>query len=164
MYRQMCHSSFCSVWPFDFLLCKVATVRYERDAMPRQPTKNRYVSKFVARALATVVLGSVSLALAEDGFFLAIDDLPLMPGLTEVPGAGVVFDKPQGRIVEAYAEGAVAGDVVAAFYENTLPQLGWTEISSSASNTHWRREGEVLQVEVLVDHRLVTVRFYLTPN
>ena len=87
-----------------------------------------------------------------------------MPGLTEVPGAGIVFDKPQGRIVEAYAEGAVAGDVVVAFYENTLPQLGWTEVSLPTGLTHWRREGEVLQVELLADRRPVRVRFYLTPN
>lgn len=95
---------------------------------------------------------------------MAIDDLPLMPGLTEVRGAGIAFDKPQGRIVEAFAEGVVAGDAVVAFYEKTLPQLGWSAARSPAGDTRWRREGEMLRIDVLADGGPVMVRFYLTPN
>ncbi len=40
-------------------------------------------------------------------YLAAVADLPLMPGLAEVPEAGLVFDQPSGRIVEAYAQGAV---------------------------------------------------------
>ncbi len=34
-------------------------------------------------------------------YLAAVADLPLMPGLAEVPGVGLVFDQPSGRIVEA---------------------------------------------------------------
>ena len=30
-------------------------------------------------------------------YFTALPDLPIMPALEEVPGAGVSFDKPEGR-------------------------------------------------------------------
>ncbi len=164
LHGRMRHSPYRSVGPFDFLLCKAATMRYERAAMACQPTTSRRAARFAAGTLAIAVLAGASAALAEDGFVMAIDDLPLMPGLTEVREAGIAFDKPQGRIVEAYAEGAVAGEAVVAFYEKTLPQLGWSAARSPAGDTRWRREGEVLRVDVLADEEPVTVRFYLTPN
>lgn len=59
-------------------------------------------------------------------YFSTLPDIPLMPGLTELSDQTVVFDKPEGRIVESVAliRGA-AQDAVVAFYEQTLPQLGW---------------------------------------
>ena len=48
-----------------------------------------------------------------------------MDGLTEQADSGVVFDKPDGRIVERYASGPLTTDSVVAFYKETLPQLGW---------------------------------------
>lgn len=77
-------------------------------------------------------------------FLNDIDDLPLMPGLVEVPDAGMVFDGPTGRIVEAFAAGEVAPDAVGAFYAETLPQLGW----QAAGPGEYRRDDEVLKVYV----------------
>ena len=37
-------------------------------------------------------------------FFSAIQDMPIMPGLHELADQTVMFDKPQGRIIEAVAE------------------------------------------------------------
>ncbi|RMD64712.1 MAG: hypothetical protein D6826_01780 [Alphaproteobacteria bacterium] len=89
-----------------------------------------------------------------------IDDLPLMPGLAEVAGAGIVFDKPSGRIVETYAQGALARAEVAAFYAATLPQLGWRPRGGDV----YTREGERLSLVFLgVDGDLV-VRFTLEPE
>jgi hypothetical protein len=93
-------------------------------------------------------------------FVAEIPDLPLMPGLEEVPDAAVVFDKPAGRIVEAYAEGAVTRAAVAAFYARTLPQLGWRALGPEG----YSREGERLSVVLLgVDGDLV-VRFTIEPE
>ena len=61
-----------------------------------------------------------------EGFVAGTEDVPLMAGLTPVAGSSLVFDKPQGRIVEAQAKGRVSRDRVRAFYAGTLPQLGWT--------------------------------------
>ena len=99
-------------------------------------------------------------ALAADAFVAGTEDLPLMPGLALVEGAGVVFDTPQGRIVEAYAKGGAKRDAVLDFYAATLPQLGWQALSRTA----YRREGETLRLELYPEGRSLTVRFYLSPS
>ena len=97
---------------------------------------------------------------AGDGFVDGFEDLPLAPGLVSVPEAGIGFDKPTGRIVVAYARGAVAKSAVEKFYSTTLPQLGWTVASGSGS---YLREGERLTIEVLGADGAVTVRYSLAP-
>ena len=90
--------------------------------------------------LALLALAFASIATyAADAFVTGTEDLPLMPGLAIVDGAGVVFDTPQGRIVEAYAKGTARRDAVLDFYAATLPQLGWQALS----RTSYRREGEI---------------------
>ena len=93
-------------------------------------------------------------------FFTALNDLPAMPGLAEMTGKGVVFDKPEGRIVEIYAQGPVKRADVLKFYQSTLPALGWVEAGSLA----FRREGEVLRIEFSKGDRMLKVRFMLSPR
>ena len=91
-------------------------------------------------------------------FVSVIDDLPLMEQLAET-GDGVQFSTSQGRIAEATAQGSVSKSDVLAFYNNTLPQLGWTKVDAA----HFTREGETLE---LVFERLdgvLNVRFALAP-
>lgn len=96
--------------------------------------------------LALVLFAGASGGGAKAGQFLeAIEDLPLMPGLAELTDRGLAFDKPGGRIVEAYAQGAVTAAAVRAFYGATLPQLGWQALSRES----FLREGEQLDVTVL---------------
>ncbi len=120
----------------------------------------------VARRALPIVFG---LALAASGaaaaaagksFLGGVEDLPLMAGLTEVAEARVVFDKPGGRIVEAFAVGAVGAAEVAAFYDAALPQLGWTRVGEGA----FLREGESLEIGVDSDGSGVTVRFSIAPQ
>jgi hypothetical protein len=99
-------------------------------------------------------------ALAESGFFDLVEDLPLMPGLAEVADAGVVFDKPGGRIVEAYAVGAVAEDSVLAFYQTVLPELGWRPLNAAG----YLREGEHLRLRLSREAETVTLRITITPD
>ncbi len=65
-------------------------------------------------------------------FFSSMQDIPLVPGLSELPDQTVSFDKPEGRIVESVAEIETPD---AAFvknaYEDTLPQLGWRRVSDN---------------------------------
>lgn len=101
------------------------------------------------------------LAAAADWAFLqAIDDLPLAPGLIEQPAAGVTFDTPQGRIVEAVADGATTAEAVTAFYVETLPELGWTRRTALA----FAREDELLRLEMQPGGRGLVVRFVLQPE
>jgi hypothetical protein len=97
---------------------------------------------------------------AADAFVVGMEDLPLMPGLVPVEGAGMAFDSPQGRIVEAYAKGRAARNEVLDFYARTLPQLGWQALDRSA----YRREGEVLRFELYEEQGSLTVRFFLSPT
>jgi hypothetical protein len=94
-----------------------------------------------------------------DEFVPGTEDLPLMPGLSPVAGSSLVFDKPEGRIVEAQAKGKLTRDAVARFYVQTLPQLGW----SAAGANLWRREGERLKLEYRGPDGNLTVGFTLSP-
>ena len=112
---------------------------------------------FAAAGLIWLALG-LPAALAQ--FVGGIDDLPLMPGLTDIPDAGVVFETPAGRIVEAQAlTGGLNKPGILGFYDRTLPQLGWTKIKSG----HYRREGESLILE-FPEGPVPTVRFRLAPG
>ena len=112
-----------------------------------------------------LTLGAVSVdgAVRAEGhaaYLAAVADLPLMPGLAELPGAGLVFDQPSGRIVEAYAQGAVSRAAVRAFYLDTLPNLGWR----AKAEALFQREGEELRLDISGDDGALVVRFTLQPQ
>ncbi len=107
-----------------------------------------------AAAVATTLAG------AADGFLSRLEDLPLVPGLSEDAAAGLSFDSAGGRIVEAYAHGSLTEDQVLQFYEETLPQLGWT----AESARQYRRGGERLRLEVMRSGRGLTVHYLLSPQ
>ncbi len=132
---------------------------------PFPPLPRRLAGLAVTFLLALSALGAqgpAPAALAEEAaaFMAGVADLPLMPGLTEVPDAGVVFDKPAGRIVEAYAEGAVSRAAVTAFYLGTLPNLGWR----AKAEALFQREGELLRLGFMGDDGALVVRFTLQPE
>jgi len=100
-------------------------------------------------------------ALAGAGFLRSVDDLPIMDGLTEVPNATVMFDKPGGRIVEAYATGrGIRSADVLKFYAGTLPQLGWRQVS----DTEYQRETERLKLTITQNDDKLTLRFDIAPR
>ncbi len=104
-------------------------------------------------------------ALAADPEYLAaVADLPLPPGLVEDIGAGISFDKPEGRIVEALARGAVAKTDVAAFYRAALPGLGWKPLADDQAGSRWQRGGEILSVDIVDAGNPLLVRFSIAPK
>lgn len=95
-------------------------------------------------------------------FFTAIDDLPLMPGMTEQADA-VVFDQPDGRVVEVMATVPLgtgsAG--ISAFYDQTLPQLGWQKDGANS----YVRDKERLSIAIgSVMGGPLPVRFSIKPR
>jgi len=95
-------------------------------------------------------------------FLSVIPEMPLMPSLAENLDAAVVFDGPSGRIVEAFANGAVSPDAVYAFYAASLPQLGW----SLSDEGIYRRDAEILKIEIFqsgTDYVGTSVGFILRP-
>lgn len=114
------------------------------------------------RLLAALLLAPALAVAAE--FVPGFEDLPLMPGLAVVPNAGVVFDKPDGRIVETVAAGPVGPAELASFYRSTLPQLGWSLLTETPRRIVFRREGEVLNIDHAESSAGLTVRFFLAPR
>jgi len=98
---------------------------------------------------------------AAPAFLSVIDDVPLMPGLAERPDAAVVFDKPEGRIVETEATGRLARAEVLKFYTASLPQLGWR----ARGEGRFLRDREELALSfVSGPGGALTVRFTLSPD
>lgn len=120
----------------------------------------RLVWGLVLALAGSPVFGPGAHAYADPAFVEGFEDLPLMPALTQEPGSVTVFDSPYGRIVESYASGRADRAAVLAFYAATLPQLGWVR----ADEASFRREGEVLTLDVTQDGTAVTVRFQVSPT
>ncbi|MEO3427710.1 hypothetical protein AAFN88_02560 [Pelagibius sp. CAU 1746] len=122
--------------------------------------------RLLATLLALALLAPAAPLLAQgsdgsgDGYVAGIPDLPLMPGLQSLPDSGLVFDKPGGRIVEAFAAGEVTAPAVHGFYDRTLPQLGWRREAAGA----YLREGERLRLDLSEEAGRLTVQFRLSPQ
>lgn len=123
-----------------------------------------FVGLMILLGLGMVGLPPTSLSAAatapQAGFLSNLDDIPLMPGLAERKDLAVSFDKPEGRIVEAYAEGSLTPAAVSKFYASTLPQLGWR----SQGNNRFAREGEELILNFTTAAKKLTVQFSLSPK
>lgn len=129
------------------------------------PRRSRAIAAPAAAAAMAVVVtmvlaGAGAGARAAERFFSAIGDLPVMAGLVEVADARMVFDKPEGRIVQVAASGAVSRTDVLRFYTGVLPRLGWTR----AEDGTFRREGERLSLRMRGGDGTLTVQFSLSPD
>ncbi len=95
-------------------------------------------------------------------FFDSLYDVPVMPGLHEIPEYALVFDKPEGRVAEAAAtlpQDMKADDVIN-FYTVSLPQLGWAQ---SRPATYIRGE-EKLTISARTHDGKQAVFFLLEPR
>lgn len=97
-------------------------------------------------------------------FLQAMDDVPLMAGLTERPTVGVDFETPAGRIVEAEAGSPPTAGLTPArvehFYEATLAALGWRAVGGG----RFTREDEILTIVTSTGRDGLRVRFSLRPK
>ncbi|MGH7124650.1 MAG: hypothetical protein ACREFI_09785 [Stellaceae bacterium] len=92
-------------------------------------------------------------------FVPGTEDVPLMRELAPVKDSDIVFDKPEGRIIEASARGKVTKAAVRSFYASTLPQLGW-----KSSGESWTRETETLHLDFAGHDGDLWVTFTLVPK
>lgn len=96
-------------------------------------------------------------AVAEPARFLsAYEDVPLAPGLQERTGSVASIEGPEGVIVAAEASGAADREAVLRFYQQTLPQLGWTR-----SGENYRRGRQSLVITARADASGLVVRYRL---
>jgi len=103
------------------------------------------LKKLLTAMTLAVLLGFAVPAYAE-GFSTVIEDLPIMDGMTEREDLVIVFDTPEGRIVETTLETAVGPEQVLSYYRRTLTQLGWQPLGTSEKM--YLREKESLSIDV----------------
>ncbi len=119
-----------------------------------------FIVAMICSAGAAVFADSAN-RVQEQEFFESPSDIPLMPGLYEVPDELVVFDKPGGRIIESVAASkALAGGEIRAFYNQVLPQMGWSKSGPNA----FIRQDELLIMKIETQDDLSIIRFMVSPR
>ena len=93
-------------------------------------------------------------------FLTGFSDLPIMPGMQELPDANISFDTVSGRIVEAFAKTEQTVERILSFYKDVLPQLGWRV----EKDTMFVRDTEILIIDLRKDGDSVIVQFSLEPQ
>ncbi len=111
-------------------------------------------------AFAVFILSGSPAMAEESRFFSELNDVPLMPGLYELTEKTVVFDKPEGRIVESFAVSeAENASQIKGFYDSILPQLGWVRQGDSYS-----RGEEILRLSVDSGPALNVLKITVSPR
>jgi hypothetical protein len=127
----------------------------------RDPRSAWIAARGSAALVAVLLAGCAGPAAAP--FFAGIDDLPLMPGLSEQPGERSSFDTAEGRIEARGAAGPARAADVLRFYADTLPQLGW----QPADDGGYARGAERLRLDLAPapeDPGLLLLRILITPG
>ena len=96
-------------------------------------------------------------------FLSVLPEMPLMPGVDEVPDSAFIFEGASGRIIEVTAVSHINIDAIQTFYATSLPQLGW--IISGVGE--FRQDDEILRIKLILDWPEPTqtgLRFVLHPR
>lgn len=109
---------------------------------------------------AFINFSSSALVWSTEKFITGFSDLPIMPGMQELPDANISFYTASGRIVEAFAKTEQNGEKILSFYKNVLPQLGWRV----ENDTTFVRDTEILILNLRKDRDSVIVQFSLKPQ
>lgn len=117
-----------------------------------------FTRRFCALAIGIWLLPATGQAA---GFLSAAPDIPLAAGLSELQDGRLVFDKPQGRIVQmtALLQDTTGSTKIADFYRASLPNLGWQLTGDGESILTFTRQGEILRLTFTAD----LVIFDVTP-
>lgn len=88
-----------------------------------------------------------------EAFLSAINDVPLAVGVVELDDGAMVFDKPEGRIVQVTAlrEEAPSAADIRHFYGTALPNLGWSAGAQQSHSLTFTRKGEILRITLTAD-------------
>ena len=103
---------------------------------------------------------NAGLVWSTEKFLTGFSDLPIMPGMQELPDANISFDTASGRIVEAFAKTEQSVERILSFYKNILPQFGWRV----EKDTMFVRDSEILIIDLRKDGDSVIVQFSLEPQ
>ncbi len=110
--------------------------------------------------LAILCLGTPPAMAGSGRYFEALYDVPVMPGLEELPDQALLFDKPDGRIASVVAASkSLTEPQIRQFYEDTLSQMGWKKHTQN----QYVRGADRLSLEVVKRPPMTVVHFTLEP-
>ena len=119
-----------------------------------------YMRIFILTGLV-LMIGTFQVSAQGVQFFESLQDIPLMPGLTEHTGDTLFYDKPSGRVVESVADmGGFSDETVADYYLSALPQFGW---KNTGPNT-FSRGDESLELAFEADEGGNLLRVLVQPR
>jgi hypothetical protein len=127
--------------------------------LPPRPALRAWLIAGLVLALSAAWFSASRAQSTSAGFFSTVSDLPLMAGLAELTDEALFYDKPEGRIVEVAARGAVLQKDAMAFYADTLPQLGWSAVGDG-----FEREAERLMISYRIGAGFLIVRISINPK
>lgn len=80
-------------------------------------------------------------------FIEGMEDIPLPEGVHQITQDDFSFGNEETRLLEAYlTTRKMSFKKIAAFYEESLPQLGWNYQGNRGNSLLFYREGETLEV------------------
>ncbi len=99
---------------------------------------------------------------ANDSVLPGFEDIPLAKDFIADLNTLLFFDNPAGRIIEIYAYTPADDQHEEAlkFYRDTLPQLGWRQVSEN----QFERSQELLSIDVLMTAPQTLLRFTMKPQ
>lgn len=99
-------------------------------------------------------------------FFAGNQDIPVMPGLVELPGRSFSYDKPEGEISEIVAGmGLVSADQVIYYYDSILPQFGWNKVMDTRGDGgRYYRKNEYLDISFVKDGKENLAKIMIRPS
>ena len=97
-------------------------------------------------------------------FFASNQDIPVMPGLTELEARSFSYDKPEGEITEIVARmHGVSAEEVLFYYEVTLPQFGWGKVNKVYDHASFYREDQYLDISFVKEDATQLVKIMVRP-
>ncbi len=134
--------------------------------MQHQPLK--WISVAMMGLVLAWALALVSTPAAWADRLLDSFDIPLLDGFELDPERMLWFDSPAGRVLEVVATGPAPPERVAAYYQASLPMLGWSvqalEKDDQSTTLRFRREGERLDLTILGVADATQLRLTLAPE
>ena len=89
-------------------------------------------------------------------FVEGLEDIPIPDGLHQIENGNLNFGNEEIRLIEAYLTSKYLsfGDI-AAFYKETLPQMGWQSRKRSYDRMVFDRDGETMEIAKESENPLV---------
>lgn len=97
----------------------------------------------------------------EPRFFSVLHDVPIMDGLIEIEDNTTTYDKPNGRIIDAFAKtNAISKENIITYYNATLPQFGW----GKTAHGQFYRKDEILKLTFEQRENMQILKISIRPS